>query len=97
MLSRALIPSYIPQAPPVAPRRTREGRAMDRLLYHIVPLLLLVFFSGLIGLWAVLVRRSDARLETAAKGAGWLGALLYLAWIVALTRQSIAGTPASFM
>ncbi len=60
---------------------------MDRLLYHIVPLLLLVFFSGLIGLWIVLVRRADTRLETAARGVGWLGALLYLAWMVALTLR----------
>jgi ABC-type transport system involved in cytochrome c biogenesis permease subunit len=58
---------------------------MDRLMYHIVPLLLLVFFSALIAVWTVLARRTDARLEAVARTLGWIGAGFYLIWIVALT------------
>jgi ABC-type uncharacterized transport system permease subunit len=58
---------------------------LDQLLYTVAPLLLLAYFSALTGLWAVLVRRSDRRLESAAGVAGLAGAGLYLLWILGVT------------
>jgi ABC-type uncharacterized transport system permease subunit len=58
---------------------------MDRFLYTIAPLLLLVYFSALTGLWVVLVRRSDQRLEGAAGAVGLTGAAMWAAWILGVT------------
>lgn len=58
---------------------------MDQFLYTVAPLLLLVYFSALTGLWVVLVRRSDKRLEGAAGAAGLVGAGMWIAWILGVT------------
>lgn len=58
---------------------------MESLLYVIVPQILLLVFGCQLGIWGILLRRSDLKLERGARRAGRAGALLYLGWLIAVT------------
>ena len=58
---------------------------MSILLFRLIPLLLLVMFSGLLALWAVILKTSDRGLERYSTIANALLSSCYLIWIVALT------------
>jgi len=58
---------------------------MDRLVYQIAPLVLLVVFSGLLALWGVLVGRPDNRLERIARRIGTVASVLSLLWLVGIS------------
>jgi ABC-type uncharacterized transport system permease subunit len=58
---------------------------MEQFLYRVMPQLLLLVFGCLLGLWGVLLRRTDQGLETYAVRLGRVGAVLLLIWLVAIT------------
>lgn len=58
---------------------------MSFLLFRLIPMLLLVLFSGLLGLWTVILRTSDRGLERYTTAANTILGSGYLIWIVALT------------
>ena len=58
---------------------------MERLIYTVLPQLMLLVFGGLLGVWAILLRRADLKLEKGAGRIGRLGAALYLLWLVGIT------------
>ncbi|MDY0109886.1 MAG: hypothetical protein RBT60_08130 [Candidatus Krumholzibacteria bacterium] len=57
---------------------------MDQWLYLVLPQLLLVGFGVLLGIWAILLRRTDLGLEAVAIRFGWLAAAVLGVWMVAL-------------
>lgn len=60
---------------------------MDQFLYLVAPQFLLVVFGILLGVWAVLLRRTDPGLEAIAGRVGWGGAALLVAWIAGVTAS----------
>jgi len=58
---------------------------MEQFLYHILPQLVLVLFGVLLGVWGILLRRSDLGLERIALRIGRVGALVYLVWLVVVS------------
>ena len=54
---------------------------MERFLYMVVPQLLLLLFGTLLGIWGILLRRSDLGLERYAVILGRVGAACYLVWL----------------
>jgi ABC-type uncharacterized transport system permease subunit len=58
---------------------------MDSLFYTVLPQILLLVFGGLLGVWAILLRRADLQLEKGARRIGRVGAALYLVWLVGVT------------
>ena len=58
---------------------------MDTIVYVVMPQLLLVLFGTLLGIWAILMRRSDLNLESGAVRLGRIGAVAYVLWLVAVT------------
>jgi ABC-type uncharacterized transport system permease subunit len=58
---------------------------MESLLYAVLPQIMLLVFGGLLGIWAILLRRADLQLEGGARRIGRIGAVLYLVWLVAIS------------
>jgi len=58
---------------------------MESLLYAVLPQIMLLVFGGLLGIWAILLRRADLQLEGGARRIGRVGAALYLIWLVAIS------------
>ncbi len=58
---------------------------MERLIYVVLPQIMLLAFGGLLGVWAILLRRSDLQLESGARRLGRVGAAIYLVWLVAIS------------
>ncbi len=58
---------------------------MDRFVHLIWPQLLLLLFGVLLGIWGLLLRRNDLGLEKTAMRVGRVGAVAYLAWLIAVT------------
>jgi len=58
---------------------------MHSLVYLILPQLLLLLFGILLGIWAILLRRTDLNLESGAIRLGRVGAATLMAWLVAVT------------
>lgn len=58
---------------------------MESIAYVILPQLLLLLFGTLLGIWAILLRRTDRNLEAGAQRLGHAGAALYLTWLVLVT------------
>lgn len=58
---------------------------MDSLVYLVLPQLLLVLFGTLLGIWAILMRRTDLNLESGAVRLGRVGAAMFVLWLVLVT------------
>lgn len=58
---------------------------MERLIYAVLPQVMLLVFGGLLGIWAILLRRADLQLENGARRIGRVGAVIYLVWLVAIS------------
>ncbi|MBT3232153.1 MAG: hypothetical protein HN356_05000 [Calditrichaeota bacterium] len=57
---------------------------MNSIMFSIAPLMHLILFSCLLGLWVVLIYRPNRSLEEIGTRAGTYLALIYLAWIIGL-------------
>lgn len=58
---------------------------MESIAYIVLPQLLLLLFGTLLGIWAILLRRTDLNLEAGAQRLGHAGAALYVIWLVLVT------------
>ncbi|MEZ4387077.1 MAG: cytochrome c biogenesis protein CcsA [Candidatus Krumholzibacteriia bacterium] len=58
---------------------------MHSLAYVVLPQLLLLLFGTLLGIWAILLRRTDLNLESGAQRLGRVGGVAYFLWLVLVT------------
>jgi len=58
---------------------------MDQFVYLVWPQLLLLLFGVLLGVWALLLRRSDLGLERTALRIGRVGGIAYLLWLATVS------------
>jgi ABC-type uncharacterized transport system permease subunit len=58
---------------------------MESITYVVLPQVLLLLFGTLLGIWAILLRRTDLNLESGAQRLGKVGGGAYLAWLVLVT------------